>query len=108
MLAGLMSRWMTLWRWAWSNALATAAAIPDGLVHRELLLAVDPVTERLALDVGHRVEQEAVSFPRVVKRQDVGVVQVGGNLDLGEGNARLPQLPPARASGPSTRPCVRA
>ena len=35
--------------------------IPDG----ELLLAVDALPERLPLDVGHDVEQEAVSLPRI-------------------------------------------
>ena len=54
------------------------------LVHGELMLAVDPVPERLALDVRHHVEQEAVRLAGVEEREDVGVLQVGRRLDLGD------------------------
>jgi len=57
---------------------------PHGLVHRKLLLTLQPVPQRLALDVGHDVEEEPVRLPRVVQRQDVRVLEVGGGLDLGE------------------------
>jgi hypothetical protein len=56
----------------------------DGLVHRKLLLAVQPVAERLALDVRHDVEQERVGLARVEQRQDVRVLEIGGELDLGQ------------------------
>ena len=38
----------------------------------------------LALDEGHDVEQEAVGLARVEERQDVRVLEVGGELDLGQ------------------------
>ena len=57
---------------------------PDGLRHRELLLAGEPVAERLALDEGHDVEQVAVGLARVEQRQDVRVLEVGRESDLGQ------------------------
>ena len=56
----------------------------DRVVHRELLLAVEPVAQRLALDEGHDVEEVAVGLARVEQRKDVRVLQIGGELDLGE------------------------
>ncbi len=53
-------------------------------VHRELLLAVKPVTQALALDERHHVVEQAVRFSRVVKRQDVRVLEPRGRLDLSE------------------------
>jgi hypothetical protein len=53
-----------------------------GLIHRQLLLAVDLVSQGLSLDIGHHVEQEPLGRARVVQRQDVTVLQVGGDLDL--------------------------
>ena len=38
----------------------------------------------LALDEGHDVEQEAVGLARVEQRQDVGMLEIGGDLDLGQ------------------------
>ena len=60
------------------------AGDPYGLVHRELLLARQPDAEALALDVRHDVEDEAVGLARVEQRQNVGVLEVGGGLDLGQ------------------------
>jgi hypothetical protein len=44
--------------------------------------AVEPVAEALALDVRHDVEHLPAGLAGVVQRQDVGVLQVGGGLDL--------------------------
>ena len=55
---------------------------PDGLVDGELPFAIDPVPQRLALDVGHDVEEEAVRLARIEEGQDVGMLQVGRGLDL--------------------------
>src|SRR5204862_398459 len=52
------------------------------LLHRELRLPDQPVAERLALDVGHDIVEKAGRLSRIEKRQDVGVVQPGGELDL--------------------------
>jgi len=49
-----------------------------------LLVPVESVTQRLALDVGHDVVEEPVGLTRVVQRQDVRVLQVGRGLDLGQ------------------------
>ena len=54
----------------------------DGLLHRELLLATQLVAEGLALDVGHDVVQERVGYAGIVERQDVGMLQVGGDFNL--------------------------
>ena len=57
---------------------------PHRVGHGELLLPVEPAPERLALDEGHDVEEEAVGLARVEQREDVRVLQVGGELDLGQ------------------------
>ena len=48
----------------------------------------EAVAERFALDEGHHVVKErpleALDFPRVVERQDMGMLEVGGGPDLGE------------------------
>ena len=54
------------------------------LIHGKLLLTVDPVPEGLALDIGHDVEEEAVGFTGIEERQDVWMLQVGRDLDLGQ------------------------
>ena len=54
------------------------------VLHRELGLARQAVPQRLALDVGHDVVEEAVGLARVVQRQDVGMAQVGRDLDLAQ------------------------
>ena len=73
-------------------------AVPVGVVQRarpprwrsgrlrdgELLLAVEPVAERFALDERHDVVEEAVGLARVEQRQDVRVLEVGRGLDLGQ------------------------
>src|SRR2546429_3504873 len=50
----------------------------------QLLLALEPVAQRFALDVRHDVIEEAGGGTRVVQRQDVGVLQPGRNLDLAQ------------------------
>ena len=56
----------------------------DGFRNGELLLAIEPLAQGLALDEGHDVEQVAVGLARVEQRQDVRVLQVGRELDLGQ------------------------
>ena len=51
---------------------------------RELLLPVEPVPERLALDERHDVVEQTVGLARVVEAQDVGVLEVGGDSDLAQ------------------------
>ena len=52
------------------------------LIHRKLLLAVDAVTEGLTLHVGHHVEEEAIRLAGIEERKDMGMLEVGGRLDL--------------------------
>ena len=54
------------------------------LLHRQRADPVELLPERLALDVGHDVVQDAGVLARVVDRQDVGMGQAGGDLDLAE------------------------
>ena len=55
---------------------------PHRIVHRKLLLTVDPRSECFTFHVRHHVEQEAVGFARVVERKDVGMLEVRRRLDL--------------------------
>ena len=55
---------------------------PHRLVDRELLVAGQPVAQRFALDERHHVKHGAVHLARIVEREDVGVLQVGGGPDL--------------------------
>ena len=63
----------------------------DGHVHRELLLAVEPVAQRFPLDERHREPEPVGGLTAVVHREDVGVLQPGGEADLA--------LEPFRAEG---------
>jgi hypothetical protein len=55
-----------------------------GLVDRQLLLSLDLGPKRLALNMGHDVVEEPVSFTRIVEPQDVGVVELCGDSDFPE------------------------
>ncbi len=59
-----------------------------GDLHRvldgQLLLAVEPIPERLTLDVGHDVVEETVGLPAVMQPEDVRVCQLGGDCDFAE------------------------
>jgi hypothetical protein len=54
------------------------------LLHRELLLALEPGAERFALHVRHHVPQQAARLAGVEQRQQVRVLEVGGDADLRE------------------------
>ena len=56
----------------------------DRFVDRQLLLALEPRAERLALDVRHHIEEQPVGVARVEQRQQVRVLEVRGDLDLAE------------------------
>jgi hypothetical protein len=60
------------------------AADPQGVVDRKLLLAVEPVAQRLALDVGHHVVEVPRGLARIVEREDVRVGEPRGGLDLAQ------------------------
>ena len=82
-----MSRWITPWAWAAPEGVGDLQGEPDGVVEGELLLPVDPRPQRLALDVGHDVVEDAGAvgeLSRVEERQDVGMMEVGRDVDLAE------------------------
>jgi hypothetical protein len=54
----------------------------DGVAHRQLSLARDPVTQRFTVDVRHDVVQETADGSRVEERQDVRVRQARYGFDL--------------------------
>ena len=56
----------------------------DRVGNRKLLLACQARAQRLTLDIGHDVVQERAGLARIVERKDVGVLQIGRGLDLGE------------------------
>jgi len=60
------------------------AGDPQCVLERQLLLACQSLTQRLALDVRHDVVQEASGLARIVERQDVWMGQAGDGLDLAE------------------------
>jgi len=50
---------------------------PDRFIDRELLLAVEPLPKRLALDEGHDVEERAVRrLTGIVQRQEMRVLEM--------------------------------
>ncbi len=54
----------------------------ERLLNGELFLPRQPVAQRFACHVRHDVEQKPVRFTGVVQRQDVGMIQPGGDLHL--------------------------
>ena len=52
------------------------------VVQGELLFTIEPVAERLALDIGHNVIEESLRLARVVQRQDVRMGESRRGLDL--------------------------
>ena len=84
MFSGLMSRCTTPLRVGVGQRLGGLARDPHGVVDGELLLAVEPVAQRLALDERHHVVEEAARLARVVEAEDVGVLELGGEPDLAQ------------------------
>ncbi len=63
---------------------ADIAGDSERVVHRELLFPHEPLAERFTLDVGHDVPELSHGLARVEKRENVWVLQPGGELDLPE------------------------
>ena len=57
---------------------------PQGLVERQLCLALEPGTERFPVHVGHHVEQRLPSRAGIEERHHVRMVQPGRDLDFAE------------------------
>ena len=69
----------------------------NGVVDRKLLLALQPVPQRLALDVRHDVEQQPLGFARIEQRKEVRMLKVGRDAESRSENAR--RRAPRRAPG---------
>ncbi len=77
----------------------------DRGIHRELALAAEPVAQGLALDVRHGEPQPAPGLAGVEDREDVGMLEPGGEADLAlealgaerRGELRVEQLEGDRA-----------
>ena len=54
----------------------------EGVADGQLLLAMQPLSQRLALHQWHDIVKKRVRLARVVERQNVRVLQVGRDLDL--------------------------
>ena len=75
------------------------------LLDRKLPLPVHPSPQRLALDVRHDIVEQPAGFARVMQRQDIGVLEPGGNLDLAEktvGTEGVRELGPEGLEGDQT------
>ena len=71
-------------RWCRRCRVVRRSSRPSRAADGELVLPREPIAQALALDVGHHVEHQPRRFPRIVQRENVGVLQIGGGLDLGQ------------------------
>ena len=65
-----------------------SASDSEGFLESQLSLAVHPVAERLPLDVGHNVKQEAAGIAGIEERKYVGVIEPRGEPDLAQKTIR--------------------
>jgi hypothetical protein len=54
----------------------------ERVVHRKLALAAEPVAQRFPLDIGHGEPELPGRFPGIEDRQNVGMLEPGGEADL--------------------------
>jgi hypothetical protein len=66
------------------ESLGHLARDAERLGDRHLDLASEPVSQALALDVRHRIIEEAVGLAGVVERENVRMVEPGRDPDLAE------------------------
>ena len=74
MLAGLMSRWIRLWRWAAESPAAISRPIRSDEFHRWTVASVEPFGQRHSLQVLHGQERDTVFLPDLVDGDDVVVL----------------------------------
>ena len=84
MFSGLRSRWITPRAMRVVERVGDAAADAHGLVDRQLLFAVEPCAQGLALDERHHIVQQPIRFTRVEQRQRLRMLEVRGDLDLAQ------------------------
>ena len=66
------------------TAAGTAAVAAIGVLGSDVLQAAQPAPQRFADNVRHHVVEQPLSLPRIVDRNDVGVVELGRYLDFPE------------------------
>jgi hypothetical protein len=57
---------------------------PQGVLQRDLLLAIDAAAQVFPVDERHHVVQQACGLARIVERQDVRMDEPGRDLDLAQ------------------------
>jgi len=62
---------------------------PERVVHGGLLLAIEPLAQRLTVDVRHDLVEESVGLAGVVEPENVWVTQRGRRRDLAEESLRV-------------------
>ena len=86
--SGLMSRCTTPWPVGVVQGRGHVARDLERVLQRQLPLALEPLAQRFALDVGHDVVEQIPGLAGIVERHDVGMIEPGGDLDLRAGTAR--------------------
>ena len=81
---GFTSRWTSPCSWAASNASATCSSSAIARAGSSAPSSASRCREVRAVDVAHGEEQRAVLFSRVEDRDDVRVVERGGNARLAQ------------------------
>ncbi len=82
--SGLTSRWIRPARWAAASAEAIGSIRASARAGRHRRLGADDVAQRVAGDVLHRQEDDAVVLALVEDRHDVGVGQARGRAGLAD------------------------
>ena len=81
-LAGLMSRWTMPCSWAYCKPSGRLDDVIHGLGDGQRTFLLDDGGEVLAVDVLHHQIMPAFMLARIVGGDDVGMLQLGGGLDL--------------------------
>ena len=83
---------------------------PQRIGDRQLLLPAQPLAQRLAFDVRHDVEEEAVGLAGIEERQDVRMMEVrGGLISLRKRSAPMTAASSGRRTLTATlRSCLRS
>ena len=84
------------------QCLGRSAGDTQRILDRQLLVALEPIAQRLALDVGHREPELSCGLARIVHTQEVGVLQPRRESDFSQealGPERGSQLRSERLQG---------
>jgi hypothetical protein len=59
-------------------------SVTDCFVDGQLILACEPLTQRLPLDVRHHVVEKSLDLAGIEQRENVGMIEAGDDFDLAE------------------------